>query len=86
VSVVRDDKDLLVIDDDLGKRVELFATMNATIPHPVASDTFTTASRPPLMALRITDLNSRLFAYLDRDDAVALRDWINAALTSGAIR
>lgn len=23
---------------------------------------------------------------LDRDDAVALRDWINAALTSGAIR
>ena len=23
---------------------------------------------------------------IDRDDAVALRDWINAALTSGAIR
>lgn len=24
--------------------------------------------------------------HIDRDDAVALRDWINAALTSGAIR
>lgn len=38
------------------------------------------------MKVRVGDLVGAAVAHIDRDDAVALRDWINAALTSGAIR
>lgn len=66
MSVLRDDKDRLVVDAGEG-------TLMAA---PVGGD----------MKIRAGSLTGATVVHLDRDDAVALRDWINAALTSGAIR
>lgn len=38
------------------------------------------------LRIRVGGLVGGTETRIDRDDAVALRDWINAALTSGAIR
>ena len=66
MTILRDDKDRLVIDAGEG-------TLTVA---PIGGD----------MKIRAGGLTGATVVHVDRDDAVALRDWINAALTSGAIR
>ena len=68
MTVLRDDKERLVIDADQVGGLTV-------APH---------AGGMKIKAHGM--LAGGTVVHIDRDDAVALRDWINAALASGAIR
>jgi len=70
VSVLRDDKGRLVVDE--GDRILMVAPVNGDMEIGTIDG--------------LSGLAGAVVIHITRDDAVALRDWINAALTSGAIR
>lgn len=66
---------MTVLRDDQ-KRLTIGATAGSLMVEPVGGE----------MRIRVGGLVGGTETRITKEDAIALRDWINAAITSGAIR